>query len=75
MPSGIRRRAARKAGRDITHNRRNVKREARKKTREEQVKQYVRRNPLLAEQWDHKETMARKYVLSSIIFFFFLFPF
>lgn len=60
MPSGVRRRAARKAGRDVTHDRKKLKRDARKKTREEQVKQYVRRNPLLAEEWDYKDTAARK---------------
>lgn len=60
MPSGIRRRAAMRAGRDLHVNKRDVarKRAARK---ERQLRRALSANPVVAASWNAKETLAQNY--------------
>jgi nucleolar protein 16 len=60
MPSGIRKRAAKKAGRDLHVNKRELarKRAARK---ERQLRRALAANPVVAASWNPKETLAQNY--------------
>ncbi|KAF5102292.1 hypothetical protein D0Z00_000475 [Geotrichum galactomycetum] len=60
MPSGIRRRAAMRAGRDVHVNKRELarKRAARK---ERQLRRALAANPVVAASWNAKETLAQNY--------------
>lgn len=60
MPSGIRKRAAMKSGRDLHVNKRDLarKRAARK---ERQLRRALAANPVVAASWDPKKTMAQNY--------------
>lgn len=59
MPSGVRRRAAMKAGRDVKYNKRQIakKREQRK---QRELKRALSANPIIAANWDSKLTMEQK---------------
>lgn len=59
MPSGIRQRAARKAGRDVHINKRaEAKKRQIKKAR--QLKTALKSNPVIAANWDSSLTLTQK---------------
>lgn len=59
MPSGVRRRAARKAGRDIHVDRRAEAKKLKQK-KANQLKAALKSNPVIAANWDSKLTLTQK---------------
>lgn len=59
MPSGVRRKAAKRAGRDIHHDKKEQARK-RKMRKEQQIKRALKSNPVIEANWDHSLTLTQK---------------